>query len=161
MNGQNYRKELSTKSLPFITALYRKVFGTPPPSALRKPDIIEKLGSKFDEICEGAPVFVNEECEEEPEKKSKSCKPKKSPQKRVRKTVSRRGRIIAEIKTGIWCGSSLAEALNLENPKWDTNKNKSAIIGTCADLRKQGWKINIDKGKEKGRIIVEKCIKES
>lgn len=157
MTGDAYRKELLQKPVPVLYALYKHLFLTPPPSAMRKPQLVETLGKKFDEIAKGCPVFVNEELEECEETKPK-IKPKKPKQKRrTKKGPSRRGRIVEEIILGIWDRVSLAEALNIENHNWKIDKNKTAIAGTMADLRSKGWTITIDKTNEIGRIIVEDC----
>lgn len=150
MNGHHYRKELGDKSLPFIKKLYVKIFGCPPPSSLNKPDLIEKLGCKFDELYYQSPCFVTDE-EEEEEKKEVPPAPKWNGKAKKQKG-SRRRRIIEELSLGIWDTASLAEALNIENPKWKVQKNKTAIAGTLADLRK---KRNLNIYVDKGRIVVE------
>jgi len=65
---------------------------------------------------------------------------------------SRRSIIVESIKEGIWDTETLGEMLHMKNNTWPINKNKVAVSGTIADLRKnKGWEIKVD---DKGRICV-------
>ncbi len=68
------------------------------------------------------------------------------------KPGSRRGKIIEMVQEGMWDTKSLAEALHAINPEWPVDKNKAAISGTLADMRKNhGW---IAKTNDDGRIEI-------
>lgn len=69
-------------------------------------------------------------------KKEKVKKPAKT-------TVSRRGKIIELVQDNKWTIQKLAEELNRQNKKWQVKKNRSAITGTLADLKKMGWGVSI------------------
>ena len=69
---------------------------------------------------------------------------KKEKNKKVaKKQVSRRGNIIGLVRENRWNISKLAEELNKQNKKWQINKNKAAITGTLANLKKKGWGVSI------------------
>jgi len=155
MNSKDYQKDLGTKPLPVIKKLYIKIFQTPPPSHYNKPQMIEKLANKFEELYADAPKFVNDEAEEVLVE-SPPVKPKKPNGKRKKKKGSRRGRIIEELFLGIWDTALLAEALNIENRDWKVPQNKAAIAGTLADLRnRHHLKFVVGQAKDQGRIFLD------
>ena len=61
----------------------------------------------------------------------------------VKKAVSRRGKIIDLVQENKWTIQKLAEDLNKHNKKWQVDKNRAAITGTLADLKKKGWGVSI------------------
>ena len=63
--------------------------------------------------------------------------------KTAKKSVSRRGKIIDLVKGNKWTIPKLAEELNKHNKKWQMEKNRAAITGTLADLKKKGWGVSI------------------
>ena len=69
---------------------------------------------------------------------------KKEQAKKDSKTIfSRRGKIIELVQENKWTISKLTEELNKQNKKWRINKNRAAITGTLADLKKKGWGVSI------------------
>ena len=68
---------------------------------------------------------------------------KEQEKKTVKKAISRRGKIIELVQENKWSIQKLAEELNRQNKKWLVNKNKAAITGTLADLKKKGWGVSI------------------
>ena len=65
----------------------------------------------------------------------------------VEKKVSRRAKIIEMAQQNKWTKEKLAEQLHKVNSEWIVEKNKAAITGTLADLRKKGWEVrNADSG---------------
>jgi hypothetical protein len=69
-----------------------------------------------------------------------------STKKKNDKTVSRRGTIIQLAQKGGWTVPNLAKKLSQMNKDWDEGKNKAAIRGTLADLRKsKKWIVETDK----------------
>ncbi len=63
------------------------------------------------------------------------------------KTATRRGKIIELLQQNKWTLGKLAEHLHKTNSEWLVAKNKPAIYGTLADLKKKGWVVNrSDKG---------------
>ena len=58
------------------------------------------------------------------------------------KKVSRRGKIIELVQQNKWTTEKLAEHLHKINSEWDVKKNKAAITGTLADVKKKGWSVN-------------------
>jgi hypothetical protein len=63
------------------------------------------------------------------------------------KTVTRRGKIIELLKQNKWTLGKLAEHLQKTNSEWLVAKNKPAIYGTLADMKKKGWVVSrSDKG---------------
>jgi hypothetical protein len=59
-----------------------------------------------------------------------------------KKKVSRRGKIIELVQQNKWTAEKLAEQLHKVNSEWAVQKNKAAITGTLADLKKKGWTVN-------------------
>ena len=76
-------------------------------------------------------------------------KVKAAPAKETKKSakVSRRGTIITLFKQqGTWTISDLAKKLEEMNKAWPAAKNKAAIKGTLADLKKNNsWAVKVDK----------------
>jgi len=74
--------------------------------------------------------------------KANAVKEQKKPEK-----VSRRGTILTLFKQqGTWTIPALAKKLEEMNKDWPLTKNKAAIRGTLADLKKKGnWAIKSDK----------------
>ena len=68
---------------------------------------------------------------------------KEQEKKTVKKAISRRGKIIDLVKGNKWTIPKLAEELNKHNKKWQVEKNRAAITGTLADLKKKGWGVSI------------------
>jgi Fe2+ or Zn2+ uptake regulation protein len=63
------------------------------------------------------------------------------------KTVTRRGKIIELVQQNKWTLGKLAEHLHKTNSEWLVEKNKPAIYGTLASLKKKGWVVSRnDKG---------------
>jgi len=63
--------------------------------------------------------------------------------------LSRRSVIVKLLKEGTWTKETLAKKLQEVNKDWPVVRNKSAISGTLADLRKkpQQWTVSVsDKG---------------
>lgn len=140
MTNQEYLKHLEGNKVPDLKTLYSKVFGTPPASKLKKPDLVKELHEKF---CEVNPNTGNETVEEV----------ETAEEVKVEKPKSRRAMIIECIKEHIWDRNTLAEYLNECNPAWSVAKNKAAISGTIADLRaNKGWTCKIA---DDGRISVD------
>ncbi len=79
---------------------------------------------------------------------SKNASEKKS----TAKVESRRSQIIKLVQQNKWTAEKLAERLTKLNSGWEAQKNKAAITGTLADLRKKGW--TVEKGSD-GVIKVE------
>ena len=67
-----------------------------------------------------------------------------SDKKSVEKVESRRSQIIKLVQQNKWTAEKLAERLSKLNSEWETQKNKAAITGTLADLKKKGW--TVEKG---------------
>ena len=65
-----------------------------------------------------------------------------SEKKSVEKVESRRSQIIKLVQQGKWTTEKLAEKLQKLNSDWETTKNKTAISGTLADLKKKGWMVD-------------------
>ena len=68
---------------------------------------------------------------------------KEKVKKVVKASVSRRGKIIDLVQENKWTIQKLAEELNKQNKKWQVNKNRAAITGTLADLKKMDWGVSI------------------
>lgn len=68
---------------------------------------------------------------------------KEQDKKTAKKAVSRRGRIVELVQENKWSIQKLAEELNKHNKKWQVDKNRAAITGTLADLKKKGWGVSI------------------
>ena len=68
---------------------------------------------------------------------------KEQGKKDAKMQVSRRGKIIKLVQENKWTISKLADELNKQNKKWLVNKNRAAITGTLADLKKRGWGVII------------------
>ena len=68
---------------------------------------------------------------------------KEQDKKTAKKQVSRRGKIIDLVQENKWTILKLAEELNKHNKKWQVDKNRAAITGTLADLKKKGWGVSI------------------
>jgi len=69
---------------------------------------------------------------------------KKEKDKRsVKKAVSRRGKIVELVQENKWTIQKLSEELNKHNKKWTAEKNRAAITGTLADLKKKDWGVSI------------------
>ena len=69
-----------------------------------------------------------------------------STKKKNNKAVSRRGTIIQLAQKGGWTVPDLAKKLSQMNKDWEEKKNKAAIRGTLADLRKsKKWNVETDK----------------
>jgi hypothetical protein len=62
---------------------------------------------------------------------------KEQEKKTTKKVVSRRGKIIDLVQENKWTIKKLAEALGKLNKKWTAEKNRAAITGTLADLKKK------------------------
>ena len=62
-----------------------------------------------------------------------------SEKKSAVKVESRRSQIIKLVQQNKWTAEKLAERLSKLNSEWEAPKNKAAITGTLADLRKKGW----------------------
>jgi hypothetical protein len=58
------------------------------------------------------------------------------------KKVSRRAKIIELAQQNKWTAEKLAEQLHKVNAEWIVAKNKAAITGTLADLKKKGWEVS-------------------
>ena len=67
-----------------------------------------------------------------------------SEKKSVEKVESRRSQIIKLVQQNKWTAEKLAERLNKLNSGWEAQKNKAAITGTLADLKKKGWVVDKD-----------------
>lgn len=153
MTNEEYRKHLESLPLtskdaeqPTLQALYEKVFGVKPASRAKKKKVVEELHEKFCELNADNPS-AEEPSEEEPTEEEAPKKVAKGS-----RNGSRRGKIIELVQENIWDTATLAEWLTLVNPEWPTGKNKSAISGTLADMRKnQGW---VAKTTDEGRIVV-------
>ena len=68
---------------------------------------------------------------------------KEQTKKDAKKQVSRRGKIIDSVQENKWTIQKLAEELSKQNKKWQVDKNRAAITGTLADLKKKGWGVSI------------------
>jgi len=55
---------------------------------------------------------------------------------------SRRAKIVELVRENKWTVQKLAEELVKTNKKWSVKKNKAAITGTLADLKKRGWGVS-------------------
>ena len=63
------------------------------------------------------------------------------------KTATRRGKIMELVQQNRWTLWKLAEHLHKTNSEWLVAKNKPAIYGTLADMKKKGWVVSrSDKG---------------
>ncbi len=150
MSNEEYHRvlkdlPLNHKERPSLVTLHEQVFGQKPRSRAKKTAVVQKLYNKFIELNKDNPNAdepITETVNTEPEvKKAGNSKP-----------GSRRGKIIEMVQEGIWDTKSLAEALNAQNPDWPVDKNKAAISGTLADMRKNhGW---IAKTNDDGRIEI-------
>lgn len=69
---------------------------------------------------------------------------KEQEKKTTKKAVSRRGKIIELVKENKWTIKKLAEELSKFNKKWTAEKNRAAITGTLADLKKKDWGVSIN-----------------
>jgi hypothetical protein len=148
MTNQEYLNHLTGKNLSHLKPLYEKIFRQPPPTKFKKKDIIQKLYDKFKELNSENP---NAE-EFNPEIDPQFGIEKKNYHKVTSRAGSRRSMIIDAIQEGIWDTVTLAEVLHMKNEEWPLKKNKVAVSGTIADLRKnKGWDIKVD---DKGRICV-------
>ena len=58
------------------------------------------------------------------------------------KEMSRRGKIIELVQQNKWTVGKLAEHLEKTNKAWSASKNKAAISGTLADMKKKGWTVD-------------------
>jgi len=68
---------------------------------------------------------------------------KEQEKKTTKKAVSRRGKIIDLVQENKWTIKKLAEELSKFNKKWTAEKNRAAITGTLADLKKKDWGVSI------------------
>lgn len=68
---------------------------------------------------------------------------KKEQDKKTFAKVSRRGKIVELVQENKWTIQKLAEELNKHNKKWQVDKNRAAVTGTLADLKKKGWGVSI------------------
>ncbi len=75
-----------------------------------------------------------------------------SEKKSTEKVESRRAQIIKLVQQDKWTVEKLADKLTKLNSTWEVKKNKQAITGTLADLKKKGW--TVEKGAD-GVIKVE------
>jgi hypothetical protein len=64
--------------------------------------------------------------------------------KAAEKKVSRRAKIIELAQQNKWTADKLAEQLHKINNEWAVQKNKAAITGTLADVKKKGWTVGKD-----------------
>ena len=146
MTNQEYLNHLTRRTVKELKPLYEKVFTNPPPFSYKKKQIIQKLYDRFKELNNQNP---NAE-EYNPEIDPQFDISKNNYRKVKAREGSRRSIIVECLKEGIWDTETMAEMLHFTNPEWPINKNKVAVSGTIADLRKnRGWKIVID---DKGRI---------
>lgn len=67
---------------------------------------------------------------------------KSNDRKSVEKKLSRRGKIIELVQQNKWTVEKLAEQLHKINGDWAVQKNKAAITGTLADVKKKGWAVS-------------------
>lgn len=67
---------------------------------------------------------------------------KSNDKKSAEKKVSRRGKIIELVQQNKWTTEKLAEQLHKINSEWAVQKNKAAITGTLADVKKKGWSVS-------------------
>jgi hypothetical protein len=58
------------------------------------------------------------------------------------KTVTRRAKIIELVQQNKWTLGKLAEHLHKLDSEWLVAKNKPAIYGTLAALKKKGWVVS-------------------
>ena len=148
MTNQEYLNHLTRRTLKELKPLHQKVFDQSSPKSLSKMHLIQKLYDKFKKLNAENP-------------KAEDYNPEIDPQfgiqennyhKVTSRAGSRRSLIVEAIQEGIWDTATLAEMLHNKNEEWPIQKNKVAVSGTIADLRKnKGWKIVTD---EKGRICV-------
>lgn len=152
MTNQEYRDML--ERLPLrkkggedLTDLFTKVFGQKPQRRVRKNKVVEKLYNKFVEMNDSPDA--DEPMEQEAQEEAST---EEAPKEVKTRPASRRGKIIEMLQENVWDIKSMAEALVAINPEWPVAKNKAAISGTMADLRKnKGWIIKID---DNGKIQV-------
>jgi hypothetical protein len=129
-----------------LKPLYEKVFKQPPP--IKKKDIIQKLYNKFKDLNSENPNAEEYNPDIDPQFDIKE----NNYHKVTSRPGSRRSAIIDAIQEGVWDTITLAEMLYMKNENWLIKKNKVAVSGTIADLRKnKGWDIKVD---NKGRICV-------
>ena len=161
MTVKEYRNDLEGKSVKALRALFEKVFGEAPKSRAKKAELVDELVAKYEEVRSAAKGEEQVEteaaadaAEEAAQEEAADAAPK--PKSRGSREGSRRGTIIEEVQFGIWDSGTLAEALNIVNSGWPVAKNKSAVAGTLADMRKnKGWTVrHSDDVRDKGRICV-------
>lgn len=58
------------------------------------------------------------------------------------KKVSCRAKIIELVQQNKWTVEKLAEQLQKVKSDWAVQKNKAAITGALADLKKKGWQVS-------------------
>lgn len=150
MTNAEYKVSLEKTKLKKLEEMYNRVFGVPAPSKFAKADYVTALFGKFCELREKEGYVEPEDAEKDSKEASAeetTTQPDRTPQ-----ANSRRGTIIKLVVENIWDTDTLAKHLNELNPKWPVAKNKGAIAGTLADMRKnKAWVTDIDK---KGRITV-------
>jgi len=149
MTNQEYLNHLTRRTVKELRDLHHKITDQAVKRGWKKRDIIQKLYDKFKELNKDNPTA---------DTYNPDIDPAVGIEKNNYHTVtsrpgSRRSIIIDAIKEGIWDTTTLAEMLNNRNEDWPLKKNKVAVSGTIADLRKnKGWKITTD---DKGRICHE------
>jgi hypothetical protein len=67
---------------------------------------------------------------------------KSNDKKSAEKKVSRCGKIIELVQQNKWTTEKLAEHLHKINDEWSVQKNKAAITGTLANVKKKGWAVS-------------------
>ncbi len=150
MTNAEYRKHLDDlplnhKERPSLVTLHEQVFGQKPRSRAKKSAVVQKLYDKFVGLNKDNPNA------DEPIVETTNTEPEVKKAGNGREG-SRRGKIIEMVQEQIWDTKTLAEALNAINPEWPVDKNKAAISGTLADMRKNhGW---IAKTDDNGKIEV-------
>ena len=151
MTNAEYKKHLeglplNHKERPSLVTLHEQVFGQKPKSRAKKTAVVQRLYDKFMELNKDNPEA------DEPLVETVNTEPEVKEAKGNGVPGSRRGKIIEMVQENVWDTKTLAEALNVINPEWPVDKNKAAISGTLADMRKNaGW---IAKTDDKGRIEV-------
>ena len=145
ITSAQYKKVLEGQTVTDLQAKYEKVTGVRAPTRFKKADLVNELVAKFIKL--GGKVEVPEPTATEDKAEEKAQKTRGS------REGSRRGTIIKCLKEGIWDRETLAKHLHEMNPKeWPIERNKAAITGTIADLRRnKGAKIETG---DDGRLIL-------
>jgi hypothetical protein len=144
ITSAQYKKDLEGQTVATLREKYEKVTGVRAPSKFNKAALVNELVAKFIKL--GGKVELPQESVDVEEKKVTA-------KDRGSRANSRRGTIIRCLREGIWDRETLAKHLNELNPEeWPIERNKAAITGTIADLRRnKGAKIETG---DDGRLIL-------